>query len=116
MHGTIYPIRFDYDQDRDLMFGYLVLFGFQIAQAFRDGILLSIQITRAMKFDNIVYRAPIFKNFITFMYNARLKYKREKNNSMAQCVKVFINSLYGKYGEKHHESHVIISDEDLANE
>lgn len=30
-------------------------------------------------------------------------YKKQKNASMAQCIKLFINSLYGKFGEKHHD-------------
>lgn len=50
------------------------------------------------------------------MYNARLKYKNEKNSSMAACVKVFINSLYGKYGEKHHDSEFIMKSSDVENE
>lgn len=32
------------------------------------------------------------------MYNARLDYKKKGNASMTQCIKIFINSLYGKFG------------------
>lgn len=35
---------------------------------------------------------------------------------MAQCVKVFINSLYGKFGEKHHDMNIITSNDDIDDE
>lgn len=50
------------------------------------------------------------------MYNSRLQYKREKNASMAQAVKVFINSLYGKFGEKHHDLSIIMNDSQFNDE
>lgn len=35
---------------------------------------------------------------------------------MTQCIKTFINSLYGKYGEKHHDLNFIMEDIDIEDE
>lgn len=50
----------------------------------------------------------LFSKFDRYMYHARLQYKKSGNATMAQCVKVFINSLYGKFGEKHHDLNYVI--------
>jgi len=42
----------------------------------------------------------LFKEYIQSMYNLRLKYKKEKNDIMAQICKLLMNSLYGKFGQK----------------
>jgi hypothetical protein len=43
-----------------------------------------------------------FKGYVETLYNLRLKYKSEKN-PMEFIVKLFMNSLYGKFGEKYGE-------------
>ena len=48
----------------------------------------------------IYQKAKIFKDFVDYFYNLRLKYKKEKNEIMQYFVKIFLNSLYGKFGEK----------------
>ena len=45
-------------------------------------------------------KAPIFKDFIEFFYNMRLKHKQEGNEIMQFFDKLLMNSLYGKFGEK----------------
>jgi hypothetical protein len=50
------------------------------------------------------------------MYEARMKYKQQRNASMAQAVKVFINSLYGKFGEKHHDVQFVASKYQMDDE
>ena len=50
------------------------------------------------------------------MYNKRLDEKKKGNKSMAYCIKIFINSLYGKFGEKNHDCDMLMEKEDYANE
>lgn len=45
-----------------------------------------------------------------------MRYKKELNASMAQAVKVFINSLYGKFGERHHDVSFILSKGEIDDE
>jgi hypothetical protein len=40
---------------------------------------------------------PIFKNYVDFLYKTRLANKKS-NPVMAQCIKILLNSLYGKFG------------------
>ena len=35
---------------------------------------------------------------------------------MAQCIKLFINSLYGKFGEKHHDINIRMSRDEYADD
>lgn len=99
--GTIYPLGFDITRDSEIA-DMPVVFGFQIVQAFRNNYLLKIRVRKCMHFDLGIKYGTIFKTFDEYMYSARLQYKKDKNASMAQCIKLFINSLYGKFGEKHH--------------
>lgn len=57
-----------------------------------------------------------FKAFVEDLYNLRLKYKEEKS-PMEYVVKITMNSLYGKFGQKFtnrdnwvHESHFTLED------
>jgi len=43
---------------------------------------------------------PIFKEYVEFMYNERLKYKKQGNKPYALFLKYLMNSLYGKTGQK----------------
>jgi len=40
-----------------------------------------------------------FKNYVNSLYSLRLKYKKE-NNPMEYVVKILMNSLYGKFGQR----------------
>lgn len=50
------------------------------------------------------------------MYNARLDYKKKGNASMAQCIKIFINSLYGKFGQKHNDLQFYMNNIEFNND
>jgi hypothetical protein len=52
-------------------------------------------------YENIYYTKNCFpfKNYIEDLYKLRKEYKKE-NNSMELCVKLLMNSLYGKFGSK----------------
>ena len=45
-------------------------------------------------------KGEIFKDFINFFYNLRLKHKQEGNEIMQFFDKLLMNSLYGKFGQK----------------
>ncbi|MCM3176220.1 DNA polymerase [Paenibacillus sp. MER 99-2] len=42
----------------------------------------------------------IFRDFVEFFYNARLEAKHNKNEVMSMLYKLFMNALYGKFGQK----------------
>jgi len=44
--------------------------------------------------------ANIFEDFVTFFYTERLKAKKEKDEVRSYLLKIFMNSLYGKFGQK----------------
>jgi DNA polymerase type B, organellar and viral len=48
----------------------------------------------------IYHMEPIFKEFIDYFYNLRLKYKADKNEVYQYICKIFMNSLYGKFGQQ----------------
>ena len=50
------------------------------------------------------------------MYEKRLNEKEKGNKSMAHCIKIFINSLYGKFGEKNHDLDIIMENDEFNNE
>lgn len=45
-------------------------------------------------------KAPIFNNYVDFFYTTRKKFMREGNISYNFLCKLFLNSLYGKFGQK----------------
>lgn len=45
-------------------------------------------------------RAKLFAAFVDEFYSLRLRYKKEKNAVWEKTVKLMLNSLYGKFGEK----------------
>lgn len=48
-----------------------------------------------------VYEAEyIFKEYIDFFYDLRLKHKADGNQVFDQMTKLFLNSLYGKFGQR----------------
>jgi hypothetical protein len=52
----------------------------------------------------------IFSEYIDFFYNLRLKFKSE-NNPLEKLVKLFLNSLYGKFGARVDKWHKISIEE-----
>jgi len=42
----------------------------------------------------------IFRKYIDYFYQIRQKYKEEKNSSYELMTKLFMNSLYGKFGQR----------------
>ena len=50
------------------------------------------------------------------MYNQRMDYKKQKNASMTLATKIFMNSLYGKFGEKKHDVRIFIDSKTIDDE
>lgn len=69
-----------------------------------------------MEFEENTPCGQIFKSFDDYMYNARLDYKKKGNASMAQCIKIFINSLYGKFGQKHNDLQFYMNNIEFNND
>lgn len=44
--------------------------------------------------------ANIFWSYVEYFYDLRMQYHREKNEVMEYVAKLFLNSLYGKFGER----------------
>lgn len=65
----------------------------EIIYAYQNGDI--IQITEAF----VYRRFPIFKSFINELYPLRLQYQSEGNKAFQYMVKIFMNSLYGKFGQ-----------------
>lgn len=49
--------------------------------------------------------APLFKDYVTELYALRREYHSQKNMVWYEIVKVFLNSLYGKFGQANFEWH-----------
>ena len=49
---------------------------------------------------SVYQRGIIFKEYVDFFYKLRLKYQHENNAIMEELVKLFLNSLYGKFAQK----------------
>ena len=43
---------------------------------------------------------PIFREYVDFFYSLKEKYSREGNSALKQMSKLFLNSLYGKFGQR----------------
>lgn len=54
------------------------------------------------KINTVVYYewGYIFKDYVEYFYNLKSKYKAEGNEVYTRIVKIFLNSLYGKFGQK----------------
>ena len=44
-------------------------------------------------------KAPIFRDYVDYFYSKRQEYKDSGNDTMSYFCKIFMNSLYGKFGQ-----------------
>jgi len=59
--------------------------------------------------------APLFKSYVRFFYGLKTEYKAEDNGAFYLMVKLFLNSLYGKFGQRSSQMvKVDIEDPDIA--
>ena len=71
--------------------------------------LCTPEIIQLIKSDGIIKKVhkiavyeskPIFKDYIKHFYKQRLKYKNDKDKIFEYFTKIFMNSLYGKFGQR----------------
>jgi len=49
----------------------------------------------------VIYeKANLFRHYVNYFYNLRLKYRAERNTAFEYICKIMLNSLYGKFGQK----------------
>lgn len=62
----------------------------------------ALEIDAIKKIDTVCIYEPadIFSDFVTFFYEKRLQAKAEKNDVLSYLLKILLNSLYGKFGQK----------------
>jgi len=73
-----------------------------------EGVWAQPEIENALKFgariepyEIVIYdKAPIFKDFVLELYDLRLKYKQDGNIPFSWIIKLILNSLYGKFGQR----------------
>lgn len=52
----------------------------------------------------VLYRhAPLFKEYVGFFHDLKTRYGQDKNDTYRYLTKLCLNSLYGKFGQMHHE-------------
>ena len=49
---------------------------------------------------HIYEKANLFKDYVDFFYKLKVKYRNENNDSFCYLCKLFLNSLYGKFGQR----------------
>ena len=73
-----------------------------------DCVITSPEIELVLKHGDIVKvyeyvlyeQHPIFVEYVDFFYSLKEKYAKEGNSAYKQIAKLFLNSLYGKFGQK----------------
>jgi len=66
----------------------------ELQYASENGMILEVKEMNVYQMDSI------FTEYIDFFYNLKKRYKEEKNGAMYLLSKLFMNSLYGKFGQK----------------
>jgi len=59
-------------------------------------------------------RGYIFADYVLYFYNLKRKYKEEKNEVYTKLVKIFLNSLYGKFGQKNEKEKLEYDDDNYG--
>ena len=54
---------------------------------------------QGVKYAALYHRAVIFKDYVEFFYEERLKAREQGDKATEGIVKLFLNSLYGKFGQ-----------------
>jgi len=61
---------------------------------------LEKNIIKKVYFCAVYEKQNLFKKYVEFFYNQRLLYKKSNNSAFSYICKLFLNSLYGKFGQK----------------
>lgn len=60
--------------------------------------------------------APIFRQFVSTLYNLRLECRESGNASLDLAAKLLMNNLYGKFGQREQAEKIVICSPDHAQE
>jgi len=70
-----------------------------------------LAVERVVRYDS----APLFKSYVNFFYNLKKEYKADDKAAFYLMVKLFLNSLYGKFGQRSISMEPVeIDDPDIA--
>jgi len=95
MKYPLLPIRFE----GKLIFPYGTFKGYYTHVELRKALSLGYKILKVHKCYYYLKTCKPFNYFVTDLYAKRKKYKKE-NSPMEKVIKITMNSLYGKFGEK----------------
>lgn len=103
-NSTTYPVRYNdrlcYCKGKFMTF----LCGPELKTAINNGHISKIMVA------NYYEMNEIFTDYVKFFWEERLKYKAEGNNVGQYFVKIFMNSLYGKFGQLGYDSCILTTD------
>jgi len=97
--NTTYPIL-PFRFDKKLLFPTGIIKGWYSHEEINKAVELGYTILKVYKTYYYIDNCEPYKDFVNDLYALRLKYRKEKNKSMAYIVKIILNSLYGKFGQK----------------
>lgn len=92
-HGRVVPLRHDGKLIYPTGSFYTTLTSGELDLAIRRGIVRDLPVVC------IYDRARLFEDYVDEFYRLRLSYKKRGNLIWYEIVKVFLNSLYGKFGQ-----------------
>lgn len=64
---------------------------------------------------NIYEKAPIFEGYIDYFYDMKLEATKNNNQISREIAKLFLNSLYGKFGQSHKDMKKVCEVKDHPN-
>ena len=87
-----------------------------------ETVLTTPELEHALKHDRIIRlgevavydRAPLFRSFVTYLYNLRREAAQRGDRVNAFTLKLLMNSLYGKFGQRSWRSETVGHTEDLT--
>ena len=60
-------------------------------------------------------KANLFKEYVDFFYSKKLQYQKEGNDAFYYMCKLFLNSLYGKFGQRINEYKKVSNNNDMED-
>jgi hypothetical protein len=99
MRYPLLPVRYEDKTGKKVLFPVGKFKGWYTHVELRKALELGYTITEVRKSIYYTKTCQPFKEYVDDLYNARLKFQKEKN-PMEMVCKLLMNSLYGKYGEK----------------
>ncbi len=99
LEKPLLPVMQIINNQRKLIFPTGTWTGYYTNVELRQAIKLGYEIQKVHKSIYFKQNCYPFKTYVKDLYNLRMDYK-QSNNPMEKVVKLFMNSLYGKFGQK----------------